>query len=98
MNLLYRGFDIRVVREVCMAGYELLYFSVYRKSDGWEFIASYTEGSDTVRAYVGYMKERVDHFLANPEEDELQDDGETDEEYTKRILKHRVENAKTEKL
>lgn len=96
MTINYRGFDIQVVREKCMAGYPLLYFSVYRKSDGWEFICSFTEGSDTVRDYIRYMKERVDGLLKDPSEEILQEAGQSDADYQAILREHRVENARTE--
>lgn len=97
MKVVYRGFDINVNREKCMAGYLLLYFSVYRKSDGWEFICSYTEGSDTVRDYVRYMKERVDGFLKEPEGEILQEEGQSYAEYQAELLRHKTENVRTER-
>src|SRR5271157_22847 len=73
MRILYRGFEIDAHREKCMAGYPLLYFTVYRVVDGWCLEESYTEGSDTVREYIGYMKKRVDAYIAHPSEEEQGD-------------------------
>lgn len=80
-----------------MAGYPLLYFTVYRKSDGYELICNFTEGNDTVQEYIGYMKERVDGFITDPGEEILQDHM-GDEEYAILLNEHRTENEKTEKL
>jgi len=98
MNVAYRGFDIRVVREMSMGAGMHLYFFVVRKSDGWILEDGFTEGSDTVRDYVGYMKDRVNGFIADPTEEILQRDNEEDEAYAKRIVEHRLQNSKTEKL
>lgn len=63
MKTIYRGYEIDVYRERCMGGWSMLYFSIFRVSDGRECLASFTEGSDTVSEYVGYMKERIDSEL-----------------------------------
>lgn len=97
MKVLYRGFEIDCHREKCMAGYELLYFTVYRKSDGYELICDFTSGSDTVRDFVGYMKNRVDGFITDPTEEVLKDSFNA-ENYDQVIEEHRVENEKTERL
>lgn len=60
MKVNYRGFEIDVRREKCLAGYKLMYFSIIRISDGFEMECSYTDSEDTVRDQVHYMKERVD--------------------------------------
>ena len=104
MKVLYRGFEIDCHREKCMAGYQLLYFTVYRKPDGYELICDYTSGDDNVRDYVGYMKNRVDGFIEDPTCEELQTwigSGEkrySDEDYAELIASHRRENEKTERL
>jgi len=97
MKVNYRGFEIDAHREKCMAGYPLLYFYVMRISDGFFVEDSYTEGSDRVVDYIGYMKDRVDGFIADPKEEELQSYGQSDEEYEREIAEHRAENEKTER-
>lgn len=64
MKVIYRGHEIDVHRAKCLGGWPMLYFSVFRVSDGYECLTSFTEGADTVRDYVGYMKERIDAELA----------------------------------
>ena len=66
MKKVHRGFEIEVKRAPCLAGYALTYFSVMRQSDGWFMVDSFTDGEDTLREMVAYMKTRVDVFLANP--------------------------------
>src|SRR5271157_1359968 len=70
MKILYRGFEIDAHREKCMAGYPLLYFYIMRKADGFFLEDSFTEGSDTAREYISYMKKRVDAYIAHPSEEE----------------------------
>lgn len=65
MKVSYRGHEIDAHREKCLAGYSLLYFSVFRESDGYECVSDYTTGSDTARDMVGYLKARVDEELAS---------------------------------
>lgn len=64
MKVLYRGHEIEVKREKCMGGWSLLYYNIFRTSDGYECASGFTEDSSPVRTYVGYMKERVDAELA----------------------------------
>ena len=69
MRVLYRTFDIDVHRDRCMAGYDLLYYSVFR-SDGYELESGYSDSSDTPRTYINLFKERVDSYIAHPSEEE----------------------------
>ena len=96
MKVNYRGFDVDAHREKCMAGYPLLYYSVFRKSDGYELTSGYTEGSDTVREYIGYMKDRVDEFIKNPADDMSIEPN--NERYEEELAEHVAENAKTERM
>ena len=64
MTVNYKGFEINVDREECLAGYELLYYSVYREEDGLEVICSFEDSAEKVRDMVKAMKSRVDEFLA----------------------------------
>ena len=67
MRVSYRGHEIDAHREPCLAGYELLYFTVYRESDGYECVCSFTSGDDTPAEMVEYLKRRVDCELASPD-------------------------------
>lgn len=64
MKVSYRGYEISVMREVCMGGWPMLYYSIYRISDGYECTSGFTEDTSTVRTYIGYMKKRVDAEIA----------------------------------
>lgn len=63
MKVSYRGHEINVYREKCLAGYKLLYYSVFRESDQFECTSGYSEGCDTVRYWIKYLKERIDEEL-----------------------------------
>lgn len=63
MKVDYRGFEITVTREKCMGGWDQLFYSIFRKSDLYECTSGFSEGSDTVDEYIGYMKERIDAEL-----------------------------------
>ena len=63
MKIIYRGYEIEVRREPCMAGYKLLYWSIFRESDGYECASGADDTDDTVRDTIGYLKTRVDAEL-----------------------------------
>ena len=69
MKVIYRGHEIDCHRDECMAGYKLLNFAVFRISDQREIICDFTGGDDTVRDYIGYMKNRVDGYIIDPSEE-----------------------------
>lgn len=64
MKVIYKGHEIIVTRERSMAGYTLLYYSVFRQSDGYECTSGYEDSNEKVKDMVGIMKERVDAELA----------------------------------
>jgi hypothetical protein len=61
---LYRGHRINVTREKCLAGYALLYFSIFRESDQYECMSGYEDSAETVRDKVKQLRERIDNELA----------------------------------
>lgn len=63
MKATYRGYEITVKRERCLGGWELLYFTIIRISDGYICEDSFTEDTSPVRTYLKYMRERVDAEL-----------------------------------
>ena len=63
MRLSYRGHEIEVQRERCLAGYDLTYFSIVRKSDGFVIEDSFTEGEDSVPEMVEHLIRRVDNEI-----------------------------------
>lgn len=64
MKAVHRGHEITVTREKCMAGYSLLYYSIFRKSDGYECTSGFEDSDEKVGDFVGVMKQRVDAELA----------------------------------
>lgn len=74
MKATYKGFEIEVKREKCMAGYLLVYYSIFRISDGWEFDSGFYDTEDTVRSVMSSMKHKVDDYIANPQDYEGDED------------------------
>jgi hypothetical protein len=66
MKVDYRGFELSAKREQSLGGDELLYYFIMRKADGWMMDDSFTSGSEAVREYIKYLKERVDAYYLNP--------------------------------
>lgn len=66
MIVKYKGYTIDVKREKCLAGYPLLYYSVYTP-DGEEIICSYEDSAEKVTDMVKHMKMRVDEHILNPD-------------------------------
>jgi hypothetical protein len=56
----YRGYTIEVVREKCLGGWNMLYTTITRDSDGYEAEYLAEDSKDTVRDQIKYMKERID--------------------------------------
>lgn len=68
MKANYKGFEIEVKREKCLAGYSLVYYSIFRISDGWELAGGFYDTADTVRSVMAGMKHKVDDYNANPQD------------------------------
>lgn len=64
----YRGHKIEVTREKCLGGWTLLYFSVFRKLDGYEVISSFEDSAETIRDKIKQLKDEIDDRIAHPEE------------------------------
>lgn len=65
MKKSYKGYEIEVKREKCLGGWSLLYYTVYRESDGFECVCNHEDSSEKVADMIGYMKERIDDELAS---------------------------------
>lgn len=96
MKVAYKGFDIEVTKEKCLAGYKLHYFSIFRQSDGFEVESGISDDGDTIRTWIGMMKGRVDGFIENPNCEICMSPD--DEDYYDEMSRHRLENEKTQKL
>lgn len=64
----YKGFEIDVSREPSLGGDELLYYSIFRESDGWEMESNFTSGSENPFILVEALKGHVDDFIQNPKD------------------------------
>jgi hypothetical protein len=72
----YRGYTIDVKREICLGGWDMLYYSIFRDSDNFECTSGCENSGETVRNMTKYMKERIDAELQ-----EADPWGELEEEY-----------------
>lgn len=64
----YKGFELEAYREESLAGIDLLYYSIFRESDGWEMESNFSYGDETPLAMVNYLRAHVDDYLENPED------------------------------
>ena len=71
MKVKYRNCEIECTRDNPMFGRDkLLFFDVFDcgvYDSGLEITSGYSEGADTVREYIGHLKEIVDDYIKNPE-------------------------------
>ena len=63
----YKGFEIEVCRERCLGGWKIIYYSVFRNSDGMEMISGFSDTGDTVRDFIKMIKDRIDEYLSIPD-------------------------------
>ena len=68
MVVTYRGHEIKVVREKCLGGWNLLYYSALRIADGFFVVDSFEDSAETVRDKVKQLKEEIDDRIANPQD------------------------------
>ncbi len=66
MKVNYKGFEIDVHRDKCLAGYSLVYYSAFRESDRWELFSGFYDTSDSIREVIKDMKAKIDDYLENP--------------------------------
>lgn len=57
---IYRGFEITVSREESLVGYELLYYSIFRVSDGFECVSNFTSDDSPLDVFTGYLRDVID--------------------------------------
>jgi hypothetical protein len=67
MKVQYKGFNIDAHREKSMGGETLLYYSIFRQSDGFEVTSGFSYGTDRIQTFIGYLKGTVDDFLEDPQ-------------------------------
>ena len=68
MKVTYKGFIIDVKRDWAIGGWENIYYSAYRISDGWCLEESFTNSAEMVKDLIEEMKELVDLYLENPKD------------------------------
>jgi len=64
MKTTYRGHEIDVHRDMCLGGWQMLYYSIFRLSDGFECVSGFEDSAETVRDKIKQFKERIDRELA----------------------------------
>lgn len=60
MKVIHNGHEITVEHQPCLAGYELVYYTVVRVSDLWYRADSFTEEKITVPDMVKRLRGMVD--------------------------------------
>jgi hypothetical protein len=68
MKVEYKGFTLEAKREKCMAGYDMLYCTATRISDGYELICYPEDSAETVREKIKQLKADIDDYLEHPED------------------------------
>ena len=67
MKVTYRGCEIDAHRAKSGGGETVLYYSIFRKSDGFEVTLGLSYGTDKIKDFVGYLKDVVDDFHLDPQ-------------------------------
>jgi hypothetical protein len=60
MKSRYRGFELEVKREKCLAGYPLLYYSVFQEGREWD--SGFEDSEEKVTNKIQHLKNWVDNF------------------------------------
>ena len=71
MKVIYRNCEIECTREKSLSGDVMLFYSVFDlgvHEKDLEITSGFSEGEDTIRDYVKYLKKVVDDYIENPEE------------------------------
>lgn len=69
MKVKYRNCEIECTRDKALSGDTMLFFDVFdcgAHDPGREITSGYSEGADTVREYIKYLKEIVDDYIDHP--------------------------------
>lgn len=74
----YRGFTVTAEREMSLGGDELLYFYIFRDSDGWCFEDSFENSNEEPLTMVNYLCGHIDDFFENPQDYDAPDREESD--------------------
>ena len=60
MTKSYKGYTLEVYRDKCLGGWDQLYFSIMRDSDGFECVSNFEESNEKVNDKMKQLKHRVD--------------------------------------
>lgn len=61
MKIKYKGYEVEAKREKSLGGLALLYFSIFRESDGYECLSSFEDSAETVGYKIKELKELIDN-------------------------------------
>ena len=70
MKVKYRNCEIECTRDETLSGDTLLFYSVFdydAHNSGFEVTSGFSEGEDTIKDYIGYLKKVVDDYIDHPE-------------------------------
>ena len=65
MKAVYRGHEIEVKRDRCLGGWQMLYYSIFRLSDGFECMSGFEDSAEKSQDKIAQLKERIDNELAD---------------------------------
>lgn len=65
MKRIYRGYEVSVNREMCLGGWPMIYYSIFRESDGLECTSGFIDTNDSVKTIFQTMCDRIDSELAS---------------------------------
>lgn len=68
MKVTYKGFEIEVKRDKCLAGYSMLYYTVFQIKNGLCLADSFEDSDETVREKIKQLKSLVDDYIENPDD------------------------------
>lgn len=63
VKYVYRGHEIHAWREESLGGFDLMYYSVFRESDGYECTSGFSYDDSTPTVFAKHLEERIDAEL-----------------------------------
>lgn len=63
MKTTYRDHEIKVTREKCLGGWDILYFSIFRIADLYECLSGFEDSEDNIEDKIQQLKNRIDDEL-----------------------------------
>lgn len=67
MRVSYKGFEVEVKRDKCLAGYSMLYYTVFQIESGFCLADGFEDSSETTRGKVKQLKLLIDDYIENPD-------------------------------